>query len=236
MTASIGLVLPFDSALDREYWRYLPEAVDLYLGRTPHVAGPLGAPLIMAVSEYDRVLPVVDDMVTALDPDVVAYACTSGSFLRGLAGCRELRERMESAGCRAAGSTSEFLLEALASLGAERVAVASPYDGEMTNALVEFLESAGFVVAGVSNLGMTGDPKTVERDEVRKLALAADRVEADALFLSCTNLHTFDIIAGLEEQLRKPVLTANQVTMWGALRRVGRAANTEIGQLIFEHA
>jgi len=236
MKASIGLVLPFDSALDREFWRYLPDAVDLYLGRTPHVAGPLGAPLITAISDYDRVLPVVDDMVTALDPDVVVYACTSGSFLRGLAGCHELRERMESAGCRAAGSTSEFLLEALASLGAEQVAVATPYDGELTNALVEFLESAGFVVAGVSNLGMTGDPKTVESDEVVKLALAADRPEADALFLSCTNLGTFDIVAELEEQLGKPVLTANQVTMWGALRRVGVSTKPEIDQLIFERA
>ncbi len=73
MTVSIGLILPFDSALDREYWQYVPDEVELYVGRTAHIAGPLGVPLIMSVSEYDRVLPVVGDMVTALAP---TWSCT----------------------------------------------------------------------------------------------------------------------------------------------------------------
>lgn len=232
MTASIGLVLPFDSALDREYWQYVPDNVDLYLGRTKHIAGPLGVDLIRAVSENDRVLPVVGDMITALDPDVVVYGCTSGSFLRGLSGCKELRLAMESLGCRAAGSTSEFLLDALHALGAKRVSVATPYDEEMTGLLIDFLASAGFAVVRVRNLGMTGDPKTVPPDEVLELALAADHPRADVLFLGCTNLRTFDLVAEVEEQLGKPVLTANQVTMWGALRRLG-LSNPAIDQVIF---
>jgi len=232
VTAAIGLVLPFDSALDREYWRYLPDDTDLYLGRTGHIAGPLGVSLIMAVSDYDHVLPVVSDMVTALDPDVVVYGCTSGSFLRGREGTVQLRERMEELGCRSAGSTSEFLLEALDVLGAKQVAVATPYDDEMTAHLVEYLELSGFGVPSVRNLGMTGDPKTVPRDEVLDLALAADHPNADVLFLSCTNLRTFDIVSELEERLAKPVLTANQVTIWGALRRIGRS-NPGLGQRLF---
>jgi maleate isomerase len=232
LTASIGLVLPFDSALDREYWRYVPDDVDLYLGRTEHIAGPLGVPLIMAVSEPDRVLPVVDDMVTALDPDVVVYGCTSGSFLRGLSGSEDLRIRMEELGCHSAGSTSEFLLDALRALAATKVAVAAPYDDEMTGLLVDYLESAGFEVASTRNLGMTGDPKTVPESEVLDLALAADHPEADVLFLSCTNLRTFDLVAELEDRLGKPVLTANQVTIWGALRRLG-LSNPKINQVIF---
>jgi len=233
MTASIGLVLPFDSALDREYWQYVPADVDLFLARTGHIAGRLGTPLIMAVSEYEHVLPVVDDMVTALDPDVVVYGCTSGSFLRGLSGNKELLRRMEGAGCRTAGTTSEFLLDALHALDARTVAVATPYPDDMTEALVEFLESAGFAVASARSLGMTGDPKTVGRDEVLELALAADHPDADVLFLSCTNLRTFDLVAELEEQLGKPVLTANQVTIWGALRRVG-LPNPAVDHLIFQ--
>jgi maleate isomerase len=232
VTASIGLVLPFDSALDREFWQYAPDEVDLYLGRTAHIAGPLGVPLIMAVSESDRILPVVGDMVTALDPDVVVYACTSGSFLRGIPGTEVLRQQMEDLGCRAAGSTSEFLLDALGALEVNRVAVATPYDDEMTGKLIEFLEAAGFTVVSVRNLGMTGDPKTVSPDEVLELALAADDPEADVLFLSCTNLHTFDLVTDLEKRLGKPVLTANQVTMWGALRRVG-LSNPDLDQIIF---
>ncbi len=29
MTVSIGLSLPFDSALDREYWQYVPDEVEI---------------------------------------------------------------------------------------------------------------------------------------------------------------------------------------------------------------
>jgi len=47
---------------------------------------------------------------------------------------------------------------------------------------------------------------------------------ADALFISCTNLPTYDAIPQLEAELRMPVLSANQVTMWSALRRLGAQA------------
>jgi maleate isomerase len=43
-------------------------------------------------------------------------------------------------------------------------------------------------------------------------------------FVSCTNLATYDLIAPLERELGKPVLTANQVTMWAALRVAHKAA------------
>ena len=47
---------------------------------------------------------------------------------------------------------------------------------------------------------------------------------ADALFISCTNLPTYDVIPQLEAELRMPVLSANQVTMWAALRHLGTRA------------
>jgi maleate isomerase len=47
---------------------------------------------------------------------------------------------------------------------------------------------------------------------------------ADALFLSCTNLPTYDVIPQLEAELRIPVISANQVTVWAALRRLGTRA------------
>lgn len=47
---------------------------------------------------------------------------------------------------------------------------------------------------------------------------------ADALFLSCTNLPACDVIPQLEAELRIPVISANQVAMWAALRRWGTRA------------
>ena len=48
-----------------------------------------------------------------------------------------------------------------------------------------------------------------------------DTPDAEAVFISCTNLATYDLIRPLERELGKPVLTAIQVTMWGAFRAAG---------------
>jgi maleate isomerase len=42
--------------------------------------------------------------------------------------------------------------------------------------------------------------------------------------MSCTNLPTYDVIPQLEAELRIPVISANQVTMWAALRHLGTRA------------
>jgi maleate isomerase len=46
-------------------------------------------------------------------------------------------------------------------------------------------------------------------------------------------LPTYDVIVELERELDKPVLTANQVTMWSALRVLGRKA-VGAGQQLLE--
>ncbi|HEU4362939.1 MAG TPA: Asp/Glu/hydantoin racemase, partial [Mycobacterium sp.] len=50
--------------------------------------------------------------------------------------------------------------------------------------------------------------------------VAADDPKAEAIFVSCTNLRTYDIIDPLEKMLGKPILTANQLTMWACLGRM----------------
>lgn len=58
-------------------------------------------------------------------------------------------------------------------------------------------------------------------DAVRQMAELVDHPGAEAIFFSCTNLRTFDVIEELEQKLDKPVLSANQVTMWAALKTAG---------------
>lgn len=218
----IGIVAPFDLVLDREYWQWVPEGVSIHLTRTPHLEMPVGAQLASVVSE-DRVVARATRDLAVADPDVTVYACTSGSFIDGVVGEARLREVMELAGAKRAVTTSGAILEALESLHARRVAVGSPYDGEVTVSLCDYLVEGGYEVTSSAFLGLTGDIFRVSRDTVADLAAAADRPEADVVFLSCTNLRTFGILAGLETRLGKPVLSANQVTMWAALRAAGLA-------------
>jgi maleate isomerase len=218
----IGLVAPFDLVLDHEYWQWVPDHVSLHITRTPALEMPMDLGMASAIGEAEVVAEATRSLRIAA-PEVVAYACTSGSFVGGLDGEARLRAAMENAGAPHALTTSGALLKALESLNARRVAVATPYDAEVTVKLSGFLAEAGYEAVSSAFLGLTGDIFRVNRETVRLLARAADREEADAVFLSCTNLRTFEVLPEIEAELGKPVLAANQVTMWAAIRAAGLA-------------
>ncbi|UXX93539.1 hypothetical protein N7U49_18055 [Streptomyces sp. AD2-2] len=73
-------------------------------------------------------------------------------------------------------------------------------------------------------MGLTRHIWKVPYRDVVDMARQAVKGEADALFISCTNLPTYDVIPHLEAELRIPVVSANQVTMWAAPRRLGTRA------------
>jgi maleate isomerase len=56
---------------------------------------------------------------------------------------------------------------------------------------------------------------------------------AEAVFVGGNGLRAVGTIRALEARLRKPVLTANQVILWEALRVVGRAERVKNYGTIF---
>ncbi|SDG98376.1 Maleate cis-trans isomerase [Pseudonocardia oroxyli] len=222
-TAGIGVIVPFDFALDRELWRWVPEDAALHVTRTPFVPSPVTAEMARVISDPEPVQRATRDVLVP-EPGVVAYACTSGSFVDGAAGEIALTGVIADAGAPLALTTSGALVEALKVLGASRVAVVTPYVDDLTDKLAAFLAAHGVETVGSVGLGLLGQIWRVTYDEVVRAVRAADRPEAEAVFISCTNLATYDVIAPLERLLGKPVITANQVTVWAALRAVGRRA------------
>lgn len=212
----IGIIVPFDFPYDREYWRYTPDDVSLAITRTPHISGPVSLEGVMKVGDEAMVAEATRSLV-AIRPAAVVYACTSGSFVRGRAGEQALIEAMRAAGAPAAETTSGAAVKALRSLGVRRVGIAAPYMGEITERLVGFFGEHGLEAVSCEFLGLDESAESVDRGEVIDLVVSADRPEAEAVFVACTNLETFDLVADLEARLKKPVLTANQVTMWAAL-------------------
>jgi len=232
----IGVVAPFDFALDRELWRWTPEEVSLHLTRTPYVPVEVSVDMARLISEHET----LQSAVTALDavrPVSFAYACTSGSFVGGIPHERAMCSSMSRAGRdMPAVTTSGALLEALLELGARRVSVITPYTASLTDALADFLAEAGVEVVSRQYMGLTGEIWKVGYRNVVDLARTADLSEADCLFISCTNLATYDVIPQLEAELRIPVISANQVTMWAALRHIGLRATGDYQSLIDQAA
>ncbi|MDJ1133294.1 maleate cis-trans isomerase family protein [Streptomyces iconiensis] len=219
----VGIVAPFDFALDRELWRWVPDDVSLHLTRTPFVPVEVSLDLARLVSEHETLREAVRALC-AVAPEVVAYACTSGSFVGGTAGERAMAAAMTQAGEVPSLTTSGALLEALLEIDARRIAIVTPYTKSVTDSLEEYLDEAGIAITGRSYLGLTREIWRVPYRDVVDMAREAVVDAPDALFISCTNLPTYDVIPQLEAELRMPVLSANQVTMWSALRGIGKEA------------
>lgn len=219
----LGVIAPFDLALDRELWRWVPDEVTLLLTRTPYVDEPVSIELAEALSDSAETAQATRELI-AVAPGCIAYACTSGSFIHGVAGERRLVEAIRAAGAPHAVTTSGALLEALADLDIHRVAVATPYVPNLTSRLHVFLGEAGVATVGGAQLGLSAELWKVPYGVTAQLIRDADSAQAQAVFVSCTNLPTYDLITPLEAELGKPVLTANQVTLWAALRQVGSSA------------
>lgn len=227
-----GVIVPYDFALDREIWRWAPDDVSLLVTRTAF--HPMSSNVEMAeLISTDEVLHSSTSNLMAAEPEVVVYLCSSGSFVRGVAGEQAMREQMLAAGAPRAVTTSGALLEALAHLGADRIAVATPYVPSLTLRLHMFLEEAGIRVLSGRELGLGEKIWRVTGPTVHDLAVAADHPDAQALFISCTNLATYSLIPPLEARLGKPVITANQVSMWAALRAAGAMVRPN-GQRLFD--
>ncbi|MEV6321721.1 Asp/Glu/hydantoin racemase [Nocardia sp. NPDC051787] len=215
----IGIIAPFDLALERELWRWAPLEVSLHLARTPYEPVPVSLEMAELVSDAAH-LTAATRNVLHVEPEVVAYLCTSGSFIKGLAYEKSLRETICRAGAQDAVTTSGALLEAIRHLRLTRISVLTPYDEILTHKLHEFLAEAGCAVARSDHLGLGGGIWKVSYRTIAERIAGADDPTAQAVFVSCTNLPTYDVIEPLEQALGKPVLTANQLTMWACLGRM----------------
>ena len=225
---------PFDFALDRELWRWAPDDVSLHLTRLPFVPVPVTVEMAAALSDHETVRRATRDLL-APEPLVVAFACASGSFVHGAEGERLLSQSILAAGAPAAMTTSGALVESLALLDVRRIAVVTPYIDSVTDRLLAFLGEHRIEVVSSVGLGLLNHIWKVGYSEVVAAVAAVDGPEAEAVFISCTNVPTYDIIAPLERMLGKPVLTANQVTVCSALRSMGSRA-MGAGQWLVEFA
>jgi maleate isomerase len=219
----IGVVIPYDFALDRELWRWVPAHVSLHLTRTPYQDVPVSVAQAIAVSDRETVARCTRDLLV-VEPAAVAYGCTSGSFIGGLAGEGALVASMLEAGAPRAVTTSGAAIAAAHTLGIKKVAVVTPYGEAVGAKLRAYLNEAGFEVTAQNDMGLTGKIWRVPYEVTADLARRTAQRGGDAVFLSCTNLLTYDLIASLEQELGVPVLTANQVTMWAVLAAAGVAA------------
>ncbi|MEU0002947.1 decarboxylase [Streptomyces sp. NPDC006314] len=170
--------------------------------------------------------------------ETVVWACTSGSFVHGWQGAQDQVRTLARLAGMPASSTSFAFVHAAREIGVRRVAVGATYPEDVAALFAEFLRAGGLEVTGVRSYGIVtaAEAGTWGEEDVLTLARGADAADAEAVLLPDTALHTAAHLQLLEKTLSKPVLTANQVSVWEGLRLADRRVNAPaLGSLFTRH-
>ena len=157
-------------------------------------------------------------------PDAVMWACTCASFIFGLVGAKQQAAEIEEVVRVPASSTSLAFVEALHALGIVRVSIAASYPEDIGQLFKSFLADAGVMAIHLSSRGILAgaDVAALSKEDTTRMVRENDHPEAQAILVPDTALHTAGYVDDLQRAVDgKTVLTANQVTMWQALRLAG---------------
>lgn len=232
MTA-LGILYPGHGAED-DYPRIeqlLGSDIRLDLVHTAGAEGPPGVDALRATGAPERLASGVEELRLA-GVEAVVWASTGGSFVYGWQGAHDQVRALAMTAGMPASSTSFAFVHAAQEIGARRVAVAAAYPDDVAALFAEFLGSGGIAVTDVRQAA----PANLDETGLLALAREADRADADAVLLPDTALHTAARLTSLEKALSKPVLTANQVTVWEALRLTDRRVNAPALGTLFTRA
>ena len=233
--ARIGLiVLSSDESLERDLRELIPPRVNLLTSRVPSgdevTEETLGA-MAAALPAAARLLPQAQRYA------VVGYGCTSGASVIGRARVAELVA--DGAPTAAVTNPVTALVAACGALGLARLAILSPYVADVSARLRGALLAEGIETPIFGSFNEAAEEKVVRIAPGSIMAAGRALIAqggADALFLSCTNMRTLEVIAPLEAELGLPVLSSNQVLAWHMLREAGITDRlTGVGRLFEAH-
>lgn len=161
-------------------------------------------------------LAAVARTAAAVSPDVVVWACTSGSFLgAGRRGLEQAAAMSDALGGIPATTTSLAMVAALKGRSVRRVAVVTPYHPDIGERFVQYLRDQGFEPAEATHAGCGSDEAVgaLTLNELLPLARAAVQADSQALVIPCTALRRRDLEAELGKTFGIPVILANSATL-----------------------
>ena len=216
--AKIGLLVPMtNTTIEPEFNKLAPDGVSIFAARLP----TLGVDTVESLLEMQKHLEEACDRL-AINPDIIVYGCTTGSLVKGVGFDKEIARKIEDTSRVPATTTSTAVVDAFLRMKIKQIVIGTPYNDELNEREVNFLEKSGFTVLNVKGLNLSPSERR-EKDPIVAYRLAKEvfHPRADGVFISCTNFRTIEIIEKLERDLNRPVITSNQATMWKALRIVG---------------
>jgi maleate isomerase len=211
-----GLLTPdFDPVPESEMWAMAPAGVSIHVAR---VRNARGNPRAFADP------PFIDEAIEELlnvGARAILSAYTSSSYMLGAAAEKDVRARLEE---RSKGieivNTCQAALAAFRHLNVSRLALFHPpWFSERANEQGrDYFTGYGFTIERCRRIEPAREFTEVTPAEVFTFVTSNTPRSAEVVFVSGNGLRSVGAIQALEERLRRPVLTANQVLLWYALR------------------
>ena len=215
----IGLLIPSsNTSIERDYPAWMPRDMSFHVAR-----------LTMTRLDSDGMAEQLADMRRAAaslgDARVhaVLLCQTAASYWMGRDWDAEIAREMAGWAGAPALTAAATVLDALAALGATRIAFAAPFPAGIGAASLRYLETCGITVLR-SAFGELRDNFAIaemERAEVIDLALRADHPEAQALLMPGGNMPCLALTEEIEARIGKPMVSTNGAGMWALLRLFG---------------
>jgi maleate isomerase len=189
--------------------------------------------------DLERLLEMVGEATQQLLDarcDAIAFHCTANSMEAGPEGEAAILAAMRAAGGTHVTTTATAIRAAFETLGARRIVLVTPYGPSVTAKEAAFLGSVGIEVVHWRAFQLAGSdaycstPARFWRDGV----LAERREAAEAYLVSCANISVFPVVAEIERELGRPVVTSNQAVLWHLLRLAGTEAGADLPGRLFD--
>jgi maleate isomerase len=220
-----GLLVPAgNTTFEADFASVRPEGVTLH-GHRIAARGEYAAECMEAMDDINSCVPEGCRMLARAGMHAIAYGFTTASFYRGVAYARGLVGQMAEASGARAFVPSLAVLEALEFLGARKISVCTPYPEWNNEVLAGFLAETEFEV-----LNLDGDPRLTDeaaaggwmwhQDPTGAARFVGDHChpDADVVLCPCTSWRVFEVVDEIERSCGRPVVTANQATIWQVFR------------------
>ena len=213
----IGLLTPqANTTVEPEAWALLPSGISLINGRLVSAAPDL----MQRLRDYfGDLAPTLTQFANA-PLSVLALACTGSSYLMGrLAEQAWVEDWSQRLGIPVV-TAGMAVVQALQQLGAQRLALASPYPSALTQASVAYWQSHGFEVKLVQNVATSS--QGFHAIYTTGTGAAAQTVQtlrgsgADAVLMLGTGMPSLQAICDGGQGGGPPVLSSMLALMWRA--------------------